>query len=341
MGKRILVTGGGGYIGSILVAMLVDRGYKVRVLDKLYFGRAPLAGVCDRIELIIGDIRNLDPAVLKGVDAVMHLASLSNDPTGFLSREATRSVNYEGSIKLARACRECGISRFTFASSCSVYGFLPENILTETDETSPQSEYAASKLEADIELQKMAGDGFCPVILRQATVFGFSPRMRWDLVVNAFVMHAFKGGALEVWFGGDALRPLVHVRDAAEAHIRCLEAEESQVSGQVFNIVHDNCRILDLAQQVRECLSRMGIDVTLNINYDQVDHRSYRVSGNKAAEVLGYTPSISVADGVKEIAGVLRSGQCRDFDNPIYYNVRWLKLLIELEDRLKKMGSVL
>jgi nucleoside-diphosphate-sugar epimerase len=133
----------------------------------------------------------------------------------------------------------------------------------------------------------------------------------------------------------------VHVRDAAEAHILCLEAQPDKVSSQVFNIVHDNYRILDLAQQVKECLSRMGINVTLDISYDQVDHRSYRVSGNKAADVLGYTPSISVADGVKEIAGVLQSGQYRDFDNPIHYNVRWLKLLIEMEDRLKKMGSVL
>jgi nucleoside-diphosphate-sugar epimerase len=198
MGKRILVTGGGGYIGSVLVPMLLGRGYQVRVFDRLYFGEAPLDGVRHRIELILGDIRHLDPAVLEGVDAVIHLASLSNDPTGFFSRDATHSVNYEGSIKLARACRESGISRFTFASSCSVYGFHPESILTEVDEASPQSEYARSKLDADIELQKMADGSFCPVILRQATVFGFSPRMRWDLVVNAFVMHAFKGGALEV-----------------------------------------------------------------------------------------------------------------------------------------------
>lgn len=341
MGKRILVTGGGGYIGSVLVPMLLERGYEVRVFDKLYFGEAPLIKVRDRIELIPGDIRHFNPAILKGVDAVMHLASLSNDPTGFFSRDATHSVNYEGSIKLARACREHGINRFTFASSCSVYGFHPENILDESDEANPQSEYAKSKLDVDLQLQKMADGSFCPVILRQATVFGFSPRMRWDLVVNAFVMHAFKGGALEVWFGGDALRPLVHVKDAAEAHIHCLEAEPEKVSGQVFNIVHDNYRILDLAQQVKKNLSQIGIDVKLDINYDQIDHRSYQVSGKKVTDMLGYTPSISVADGVREIAEVLRSRQCRDFDNPIYYNVRWLKLLIELEDRLKKMGSVL
>ncbi len=225
MARKILVTGGGGYIGSVLVPMLLDRGYDVRVFDKLYFGEEPLKKVLKDIELVQGDIRSFDPAVLMGIDSVIHMASLSNDPTGFLSNNATHEINYDGSIKLVDTCRRHGIQRFTFASSCSVYGFNPDVIVDEEGETSPQSDYAQSKLDFDTQLKEMASDSFCPVILRQATVFGFSPRMRWDLVVNAFVMHAFKGGTLEVWFGGDALRPLVHVKDTAEAHIRCLEAE--------------------------------------------------------------------------------------------------------------------
>ncbi len=341
MSSRILVTGGAGYIGSVLVPMLLEKGYDVRVFDKLYFGKEPLKEVLDDIELVQGDIRSFEPAVLKGIDSVIHMASLSNDPTGFFNQNATLDINVNGSMKVAEACRRHGIRCFTFASSCSVYGFNPDVVVDEEGETSPQSDYAQSKLDFDNKLLEMAGDDFCPVSLRQATVFGFSPRMRWDLVVNAFVMHAFRGGALEVWFGGEALRPLVHIKDTAEAHIRCLEAEPQKIKGQIFNVVNNNYRILDLAQQVKKKLEEIGIDVNLDINYDQIDPRSYRVDGSKITETLGFTPQITVEDGVKEIAEVLRTGRYRDFDNPIYYNVRWLKLLLDMETRLGNMGQVL
>lgn len=144
-----------------------------------------------------------------------------------------------------------------------------------------------------------------------------------------------------MWFGGDALRPLVHIKDTAEAHIRCLEAEPQKVSGQIFNVVNNNYRILDLAQQVKNKLEEIGIEVNLDINYDQLDYRSYRVDGSKITDTLGFTPSITVEDGVKEIAEALRAGEYRDFDNPIYYNVRWLRLLLDMEARLKRMGLVL
>ena len=341
MGRKVLVTGGCGYIGSVLVPMLLKRGYEVRVFDKLYFGDESLVNVRDRIELIPGDIRKLNPSVLEGIDSVIHLGSLSNDPTADLSPSANRSINYEGTIKLARACKSYGISRFTFASTCSVYGFHLDSLADESSPTNPQSSYTKSKLDAEIELQKMADDKFCPVIVRQATVFGLSPRMRWDIVVNAFVMHAFKTGRLDVWFGGEAWRPIVHVKDAAEAHIRCLEAELTKVRGQILNLVYENYRILELANQVRETLAEIGIDVEVEVNYDQVDNRSYKVSGERITKLLGFAPSVSVQDSVKEIAEVLQEGKYRDFDHPIYYNMRWMKLLIEIEARLKKTGRVL
>jgi len=339
--NKVLVTGGCGYIGSVLVPMLLKRGYEVRVFDKLYFGEEPLKNVRDKIELIPGDVRNFKPSILEGVDSVIHLGSLSNDPTAYFNPGATHSINYEGTMNLAQACKQRGIDRFVFASSCSVYGFHPEGVVDETSPTDPQSDYAKSKLDVDNELLLMADDGFCPVSLRQATVFGFSPRMRWDTVVNAFVMHTFKGGRLDVWFGGAAWRPLVHVKDAAKAQILCLETEPDKIRGQIFNLVYKNYRVLELAQQVRKALSEIGIDIELDINYDEVDNRSYRVSGEKIAESLGFVPSVSVEDGVREIAGVLREGQYRDFDHPIYYNIRWIKLLVEIEDRLKKTGKVL
>jgi len=341
MGKKVLVTGGCGYIGSVLVPMLLERGYEVRVFDKLYFGEESLKNVRDKIELIPGDVRNLASSILEGVDGVIHLASLSNDPTGYFSPNATRTINYVGTINLARTCKQHGIGRFTFASSCSVYGFHLEGLADETFPPNPQSDYAKSKLDAEIELQKMADDEFCPVSLRQATVFGFSPRMRWDTVVNAFVMHAFKGGRLDVWFGGNAWRPIVHIRDAAEANIRCFEAEPDKVRGEIFNLVHENYRVLELAHRVRKALAEIGVDVELDVNYEQIDNRSYRANGEKITKLLGFTPSVSVEDGVKEIAEVLRQGQYRDFDHPIYYNIRWMKLLVEIEDRLQKTGKVL
>lgn len=341
MNKNILVTGGCGYIGSVLVPILLEKGYKVRVFDKLYFGEEPLKKVMDKIEFIPGDVRNFDPSILKGVDGVIHLGSLSNDPTAAFDPDATRTINYEGTIKLARACKERGIQRFTFASTCAVYGFHLDGIADESFPVNPQSDYAKSKLDTDVELQKMADAKFCPVILRQATVFGFSPRMRWDLAINAFAMHAFKTGRLDVWFGGEAWRPIVHVKDTAEAHIRCLEADPERVRGEIFNLVYRNYRILELAHRVRKALAEMGMAVEVDVNYDQADNRSYRTNGEKITKVLGFSPSVSVEDSVKEIVEVLRSGQYRDFDHPIYYNMRWMKLLVEVEERLKKTGKVL
>jgi nucleoside-diphosphate-sugar epimerase len=341
MGKKILVTGGCGYIGSVLVPMLLERGYEVRVFDKLYFGDEPLKQVMEQIELIPGDVRNFDPSILNGIEGVIHLGSLSNDPTAAFDPDANRTINYEGSIKLANACKERGIERYTFASTCAIYGFHLDGIADESFPVNPQSDYAQSKLNVDIDLQKMADSSFCPVILRQATVFGFSPRMRWDIVINAFAMHAFKTGRLDVWFGGEAWRPVIHVKDTAEAHIRCLEAEPEKVRGEIFNLVYKNYRILELAHRVRKALAEMGLNVDVDVNYDEVDHRSYRTYGEKITEALGFTPSVSVEEGVKEIVDVLRSGKYRDFDHPVYYNMRWMKLLIEIEDRLKKTGKVL
>lgn len=341
MGKKVLVTGGCGYIGSILVPMLLDRGYEVRVFDKLYFGDESLANVRDRIELIPGDVRRLKPSALDGIGGVIHLGSLSNDPTADFSPSVNRSINYAGTIKLARACKEQGIARFTFASTCAVYGLHLNSLADEFSPTHAQSAYAKSKLDAELELQMMADDKFCPVCLRQATVYGFSPRMRWDTVVNAFVMNAFRTGKLDVWFGGEAWRPLVHIKDAAEAHICCLEAEPDKVRGQIFNLVYDNYRILELSHQVRKTLAEIGINVEVEVNYDEVDSRSYKISGEKITKLLGFTPSVSVQDSVKEIAEVLKEGKYRDFDHPIYYNMRWMKLLTEIEARLKKTGKVL
>lgn len=341
MGKKVLVTGGCGYIGSVLVPLLLRRGYELRVVDKLYFGEESLAAVRNEVELVAGDVRHIDLSVLEGIDGVIHLGSLSNDPTAEFRPDATRSINYAGTVRLASACKERGISRFTFASSCAVYGSHVDGLADEGFPTNPQSSYARSKLDAERELCEMADDSFCPVSIRQATLFGLSPRMRWDLVANAFVMHAFRDGRLDVWFGGEAYRPLVHVRDAARAHLCCLEAERHKVQGRVFNLVYANCRILDLAERAQKCLAEIGMRVGIEVNRDQVDDRSYMTSGQRITEELGFSPAVTIEDGVREIADELSSGRHRDFDHPIYYNMPWMHLLLEIEDRLGKTGPVL
>jgi len=341
LSRKILVTGGCGYIGSVLVPMLLEQGYAVRVFDKLYFGEEPLKAVLDKIEMVPGDVRDFDEKVLDGIDAVVHLGSLSNYPTAAFDPEANYSINCEGTVKLAAACKKRGVQRLTFASGCAVYGFYVDGIVDESSATNPQGDYDKSKLDAEVALREMADDSFCPVILRQGTVFGLSSRMRWDLVVNAFVMNAFKNGRLDVWYGGEAWRPLVHTRDVAQAHIRCLEAAPDKVRGEVFHVVHKNYRILELAQRVRRVLAQLGIRVEIDVNYDEVDKRSYRVSNQKLAKVLGFTPKISVEEGVREIVAAIQRGQYTDFDHPVYYNLPWLMLLVEIEKRIKKTGKVL
>lgn len=339
--KKILVTGGCGYIGCVLVPKLLDKGYRVRVLDKLYFGNKGLAGYLDQIEFVAGDVRDIKPEALEGVDHVIHLGSLSNDPTAAFDPGANYSINYKGSVDLARVAKEVGVGKFTYASSAAVYGFQLDSIADEDTPVKPQSDYARTKVDVDYELQKMADSSFCPVVLRQATVYGYSPRMRWDLVINAFVMHAFKSGCLDVWFGGEAFRPNIHVEDVAAAHIACLEADPDLVRGQIFNIVGENYKVLEMAHRTRKALREIGIDVKIEVNYDSADNRSYRVSGSKITRITGYKPRWTIEKGVQEIAGKLIDGvQPRDFENPIYYNIRWMLLLKEMEERLKVIGRI-
>ena len=341
MCRKVLVTGGCGYIGSVMVPALLEKGYEVRVLDKLYFGTGPLDAVSGRIQLIPGDVRTVDESILDDVWGVVHLGSLSNDPTAEFHPGANESINYRGTVRLAEMCKRRGVERFTFASTCAVYGFWLDDEATETHSTSPQSAYARSKLDAEKALIDMASDHFHPVVLRQATVFGLSPRMRWDIVLNAFVMHAFKTGKLDVWFGGEAWRPLVHVEDVGGAHIACLESPQENISGKVFNLVYDNYVILDLATRVRDALIEEGISTTMFVNSDQKDSRSYRVSGAKFREATGFEPVVSPEEGAREIVRALRNGHVTNFDHPIYYNLPWMNLLLSVEEQIARTGPVL
>lgn len=335
----ILVTGGAGYIGAVLVHELVDKGEKVRVFDKLYFGDQPLEDIKDKIELIQGDVRQFPDSVLDNVKAVIHLGSLSNDPTAEFDPKANHEINFEGTMRVASACKRLNVPRFTFASSAAVIGFHVDAIADENFTPNPQSEYAQSKLDAENGVKSLASDKFCPVIFRQATVFGFSPRMRWDLVVNTMAKDAFSKGKIFVYCAGDNWRPLVHVKDVALAHIKALDASEEKVRGQIFNLVHKNYRILELGHWVREILKKI-IPVDVDVLFGSKESRSYRISSDKIKKVLDFEALYSVENAVIEIYGILHSGRFTDFQNPIYYNIDWMKLLVAMEQTLKVIGKV-
>lgn len=339
----ILVTGGAGYIGSVLVKFLIEKGYAVRVFDKLYFGDTGLKQISDRIEIVQGDIRTFNESVLTGITAVIHLAALSNDPMAEFNPKANNEINTIGTKILADACKKKKIKKFIFASSCSVYdlGFYAEDyIRTEKSEVFPKAAYSVSKHEAEKTLLGMTDDNFCPVILRKGTVYGFSPRMRYDLVVNTMIKDAFISGIIKVYCGGEMWRPLVDVVDAARAYICCLEAEEKKVKGEIFNIVDKNYRILELAHRIKEALTGIK-DVQIQADYSNFNARSYRVSGTKIETVLGFKTTSPLRESVLNMVTQINNYKYTDYLNPQYYNIQWLELLDKMEKTIKRIGTIL
>jgi nucleoside-diphosphate-sugar epimerase len=343
--SKILVVGGAGYVGSILTRELLDRGYAVRVADRLYFGDAALRDVRDRIDLVVADMRALPPEVFRDIDGVVNVAGLSNDPTAEYNPAANKEMNTVATVRLAEQCRAAGVRRYVFASTCSIYDLGVSDdgkdvVLDETAEVRPRAAYATSKFEAEQHLLAMAGPDFCPVILRKGTIYGFSPRMRYDLVVNTFVKDALSRGAITIYCGGEMWRPLLDVRDAARAYIASLEADEELVRGQIFNVAFQNVRISELALRVRTALRAMGIDVDIVPDYAYRGVRSYRVSANKIQQVLGFHAKVDIEEAVREMVTGIRQYHYDDFDNPRYYNIRWVQLLEEAERTVAVTGSV-
>lgn len=336
---NVLVTGGAGYIGSRLVPALLDDGHKVRVLDKLMFGDQGLASCRDRIELVVADVRTVGSEVLDGIDGIIHLAGLSNDPTAEYNPKANKAMNTDATIQLGKAAKNRGIRRFVFASSCSIYytESPDDELRTEDSAVNPQAPYSWSKRQAEIGLMALADEGFCPVALRKGTIFGRSPRMRYDLVVNTFTRDAFAKRCLILHAGGRIWRPMLHIDDAVTAYILALKAPEDAVHGRVFNVLTDNYLVLKLAHEVRRALeTQKGIRLDLNIQQVGVS-RNYRVDGQRFRSTLGFEPCHEIGSAVSEIWDELEEGV--DIDDPIYYNIRWLELLCKMEERLKVMGG--
>ncbi len=338
----VLITGGGGYIGAVLVPMLVARGYRVRVADRFYWGTTPLAAVLSKIEIVHSDVRDLPPEALDGVDAVVHLAGLSNDPTAEWAPEANWQMNAAATERLAESCLRAGIRRLTFGSSCSLYdGLPPGRMYDETAELAPRGAYATSKHYAEGALLAAAGPGFCPVILRQATVYGFSPRMRYDLVVNTFLKDALSRGKLSLHGGGWMWWPLVDVTDVARAHIAAIEAGEDGVRGEVFNVVHDNYQIRQLAMLVSGSAQLFGHAVALDEAPLPSMVRDYRCSAQKLRERLGFEATVTPLASIADMLGRVNEAGYADFSHPRFYNIAWMTLLAEVQPALAPFPSVI
>jgi nucleoside-diphosphate-sugar epimerase len=339
--QTILVAGGAGYIGSVLVPRLLDRGYRIRVLDRMYFGEESLADVRDRLELVVADVRNIPASALDGVDGVINLSGLSNDPTAEFDPEANWQMNAIATETLGRLCVERGIERYVFASSCSLYDGLPPGMHDETAPIQPRAAYATSKRYGEEKLLELAGEGLCPVLLRNGTVYGWSPRMRFDLVVNTFVKDALLTGKLMLHGGGWMWRPLVDVRDVADAMIASYEAPSDLVRGEIFNVLHSNYQIRELAMLVAGSVQLTGRGVGLEEVPAPKLTRDYECANAKLSTTLGFIPRHSVLEAVTDLIERVGDLDAAKLTDPRCYNIRWLELLNELKPALDEFSTVL
>ena len=305
--SKVMVTGAGGYIGTQLVRDLVKAGHDVTAVDRFFFGKEPLSEYINNKQVTIKqkDIRDLNQNDFKGHDAVCDLACLSNDPAGEIDPQLTYQINRDGRIHVAKTAKEAGVSKYIISSSCSVYGKGEEPLLVETSKTNPISIYAKSTLEAEQENLSIADNNFSVTSLRNATVFGLSTRMRFDLVVNLMTLSAFQKGRIIVMGGGLQWRPLVHLSDVSQAFQLVIDANENLVNKEIFNVGLDNYQIKNLAYLVRE---QLPIDIEIDLAPDDADKRDYNVDFSKVKNVLGFEARKTIIDGINEIYVALKSG---------------------------------
>ncbi|CAN3126956.1 NAD-dependent epimerase/dehydratase family protein [Mycobacterium sp. smrl_JER01] len=308
MTQRVLVTGHLGYLGTVLVPMLQAAGHEVVGLDAGFFSDCVLGPQPADLPGLGIDLRDVQPGQLQGFDAVIHLAALSNDPLGALVPEVTHEINHHASVRLALMAKEAGVSRFLYASTCSVYGAAGDELVDEEAALRPLTPYAVSKVRVEDDVAALADTGFSPVFLRNATAFGFSPRLRADIVLNNLVASAVLTGVVRVLSDGTPWRPLVHARDIAAAFITCLDVPASEISCRAFNIgsERNNVTVADIAQSVAVAVPGSEVLITGETG---ADPRSYRVDFDRARRELGFEATVSVAQGAAELASAyLRYG---------------------------------
>jgi nucleoside-diphosphate-sugar epimerase len=321
---KILVTGGAGYLGSVLSLALIEDGHDVRVLDNLMYGGRSLLSVFGhpRFELMIGDVRDsrIVERAVDHVDAVVHLAAIVGDPACARDPQAAGAINERGSLQLIRSAQNAGVNRFVFASTCSNYGRMNDTsvLASEDDELRPLSLYAETKVAVERALLGHRASTTAGTVLRFATLFGVSPRMRFDLTVNQFVMEMLVHRRLVV-YGERFWRPYVHVRDAAAAIIAVLNAPVDLVRSQVFNVGHtdENYRKMDLVEMIDRRVPGAAIEFVSVAD----DPRDYKVSFERIHSTLSFTPMRRVIDGIEEVVRLIESGVLGSVEDPAFSNV--------------------
>lgn len=324
--KKIAITGGGGYVGSALVPYLVGKGYEIKVLDLFLYGEEGLEGAASspylkKVRMDIRDSRRLLKE-LGGVEAVIHLACISNDPSFELNPRLGKSINYDAFPGLLEAVRENGVKRFIYASSSSVYGVKKESHVTEEASCEPLTDYSKYKVLCE-EVLRSADLGSCEwVVVRPATVCGYAPRMRLDLTVNILTINALVRKEIVV-YGGKQLRPNLHIRDMIEVYRTLLEAPSGKIHQETFNAGYENETVMYLAERVKEEVGDPSVAIRVE---PTDDHRSYHINSEKIKKVLGFSPRHTIPDAVRSICEAYREGRIPDpLTEARYYNIQTMK----------------
>lgn len=326
--KKILVTGGFGYVGSRLTPFLLDKGFQVRVIDLCLYGKYGLDALTPEqkknLEFVQKDIR--DPAAvdeaLQGIDTVIHLAAISNDPTGDVDERLTRQTNFDAVGLLLAKAKENGVRRFINASSSSVFGIKNDADVTEVLEPEPLTFYSKYKMLSEWLVQSASSEKFCTVNIRPATICGFSPRQRFDLTVNKLTADAIKKKKITV-HGGEQRRPNVGMQDMINLYALLIDTPSELINGRTFNFGFENHKVIDIAKLIQTQLKDLGVSIDVTAT---TDNRDYHISSKKILDVLKYKPVSSIANEVANLRQVLERGVFPDIDAPQYYNMKTMKL---------------
>jgi nucleoside-diphosphate-sugar epimerase len=322
--KKIFITGGSGYVGAVLVLHLIKKGYFVTVLDLMIYGDEVLSSHPD-LNIVKGDIRdkNLLKKLIPGHDAVIHLACISNDPSFELNPELGKSINLDAFQPLVEISKNAGIKRFIYASTSSVYGIKEESDVHENMELEPLTDYSRFKADCEKILADYHSEDFTTVTIRPATICGYSPRQRLDVIVNILTNLAYHNREITV-FGGDQMRPNIHIQDVVKAYMILLTAPKEKIAGQIFNAGYENRRVKELAETVK---SVVGKDVKL-VTIPTDDNRSYHISSRKIKEELGFEAKHTIRDAVVGLCAAFDKGLLpNSLENEMYFNIKRMQNL--------------